>query len=139
MTLEKFRIRHSYLIEQYQFVEHHLEGIYASACNSGFFKGLEEVGKSNLNKLVREIRRIENEKRIQIISEELYAKIEKIIERRNFWCHNCYVDMLFKSNGDPKKEEDIKTLNADIAEAEKLKDVLFELKQQFLEKIKPYI
>lgn len=29
MTLDEFRKKHSELIEHYQFIEHHLEGIYA--------------------------------------------------------------------------------------------------------------
>ena len=46
MELDEFRIKHSLLIEQYQYIELHLEGIYACICKSGFFNGLEEVEKS---------------------------------------------------------------------------------------------
>lgn len=36
MTLDKFRVLHSTLVEHYQFVELHLEGIYAAVFRKSF-------------------------------------------------------------------------------------------------------
>jgi len=76
-----------------------------------------------------------------------YADDEKIrlqhfaegMERRNFWCHNCYVDMTFKTNGDPKKQEDINRLISDMREAEELRKILFEIKSKILHNKRPII
>ena len=43
MTLEKFRVNHSRLVEHYQFIEHNLEGIYAAVCGEYFYGGLLNV------------------------------------------------------------------------------------------------
>jgi hypothetical protein len=132
MTVEQFRITHSTLIEHYQFIEHHLEGIYASLSDKNFVSGLEDVETCNIRKIVLEIQWIESEKKLSIISQDIYDRIEQARLRRNYWCHNCYVDMVFKLNGEPKKDEDIKRLLRDVREAEDLRDVLFHLKQPLI-------
>ena len=128
MKLEEFRIKHSLLIEQYQFIELHLEGIYASICKNGFYKGLEEVEKSNMSQILYWIKKIQEDDDSEIISKELFVRIEKSICRRNFWCHNCYTDMVFKLNGEPRKDSDIKAMISDLLEAEQLREELFNLK-----------
>jgi hypothetical protein len=40
--------------------------------------------------------------------------------------------MVFKLNGEPKKDEDIKRLLRDVREAEDLRDILFHLKQPLI-------
>lgn len=139
MTLEKFRLMHSELIEHYQYIELHLEGIYATICENGFISGLKEVEKSNIGRLVREIKKTETEQNTSIISQDIYERINKAMERRNFWCHNCYVDMTFKTNGEPKKQEDINSLIADEREAKSLRDILYEIKINLLPNARPII
>lgn len=59
MTLEKFRILHSTLIEHYQFIENHLKGIYAKLFNGSFYDGWLTVENDNLNYLINEIKKLE--------------------------------------------------------------------------------
>ena len=66
MTLEKFRILHSTLIEHYQFIEAHLEGIYAALLDKPFGEGIREIERDSLSGVVREIREIEKEQNIWI-------------------------------------------------------------------------
>lgn len=139
MTLEKFRLMHSELIEHYQFIEHNLEGIYAVICKKDFVSGLEDVVKSNIGRIVHEIKKIEKEENLSIISQDIYERIESAMERRNFWCHNCYVDMPFKNNHEPKKQEDINRLIFDMREAEELRIILFEIKSKILQNKRPII
>lgn len=139
MTLEKFRLTHSELIEHYQFIEHNLEGIYAIICKKDFISGLEDVEKSNIGRIVNEIMRIEKEENLSIIPQEIYEQIGNAIERRNFWCHNCYVDMTFKLSGELKKQEDINRLISDMRDAEELRKILFEIKSKILHNKRPMI
>lgn len=137
MTLEEFRIKHSALIEEYQFIEFNLKGIYASVFGEGFIQGLEEVEASNIGKLIIKINKIEAQNNISIIPNDLLVRIEQVRNKRNFWCHNCYVDMTFKPNGDPKKKEDMIKLMDDLREAEDLKDILQEIKLSLMRKNPP--
>ena len=136
MTIDKFRIMHSTIIEHYQYIEHHLEGIYASICGKEFIIGLDDVEKCSINRLIQEIRRIEEEKQITIFSDWDYKKLEYIRLRRNFWCHNCFIDMVFDGNNSaPKKKEDVKLLIDDMKEAEVLRDILFQKKLELFSKM----
>lgn len=134
MTLEKFRILHSTIIEHYQFIELHLEGLYAAACGKGFVAGLEDVEKSNIGRLMREIKRLENEKQIHLLSEADHQTLERIYLRRNFWCHNCYVDMVFDRKTQAPKNARI--LTEDVLEAEQMREKLFQIKIRYLDKIR---
>ena len=55
MDLREFRIHHSTLIEHYQFIEAHLEGIYATVSGKPFLDGIKEVEKGSLSSVLREI------------------------------------------------------------------------------------
>lgn len=133
MTLEKFRIMHSELIEHYQFIEMHLEAICAYLSGKPFIQGLKDVEASNIAHLVREIKKYESERNISVLSAEDYDRIEAIRVRRNFWCHDCYTKMVFDAKTwGPKRETDRKALIDDSMEARDLRGKLFQLQVDLL-------
>ena len=133
MVLKEFRITHSTLIEHYQFIEAHLEGIYAAISDKPFFLGLQEVERDSLGGVIREIKDLEREKKIKIFSEEEHAALRKIVERRNYWCHCCYCDMAFDlQTGGPAKVQDVQKLFEDMKTAEQWRDMLFRKKVKLL-------
>ena len=138
MTLEKFRILHSTLIEHYQFMEAHLEGIYAVLSDKPFSVGVQEVEKDSLSGVVREIRAVEKEKNIRIFTEDEYTSLRQLIERRNFWCHCCYFEMVFdRETGGPAKVRDVQALFEDLRTAEQWRERLLQKKLALLRKQKP--
>lgn len=135
MSLEDFRKKHSEVIEHYQFIEYNLEGIYAALQEKkSFMGGMEDVEKDNIKALMNRIRRIQKERNECIISEEEYEAIIAICDRRNFWCHNCYVDLVFDCiSGDLRDLKDAKALTNDIISARAMRDRLFERKMQLID------
>ena len=127
MTIDEFRIKHSTLIEQYQFIEFRLKGIYAVVSGKNFFEGLDDVEESNMGKLIIEIKKFDSQRNVPVIAADLYDRIESVRLKRNYWSHNCYTSMAFKTNGDPKNEEKIKELKKDLREAEDLRNILYEI------------
>ena len=72
---------------------------------------------------------MERENGVSIISASDYEKLEHIRKRRNFWCHNCYIDMVVDiKTGNPKKTEFINMLIDDMRDAEQLRESLFQAK-----------
>ena len=135
MVLKEFRITHSTLIEHYQFIEAHLEGIYAAISEKSFSDGIKEVEKDSLGGVVREIRELERDKKIRVFTEEEYAQLRQIIERRNFWCHCCYFEMAFDlKTGGPARVRDVQILFEDMKTAEQWREQLFQKKLDLLEK-----
>ena len=136
MVLKEFRIAHSTLIEHYQFIESHLEGIYAAISGKPFSVGLKEIERDSLSGVIREIREVEQKKNIQVFTNQEYDQLRKIIDRRNFWCHCCYVEMCFdRKSGGPAKVADVQQLLDDMKTAELWREQLFRKKVDMLKKI----
>ena len=139
MVLKEFRINHSTLIEHYQFIEAHLEGIYAAVSDKSFSDGIKDVEQDSLSGIIREIREIENEKGFSVFCEEDYKQLREIINRRNFWCHSCYFELSFdRKTGGPAKVRDVKMLMDDMKTAEVWRETLFKKKIELLEKKKEF-
>ena len=138
MTLDEFRLKHSELIEHYQFIEHHLEDIYADIqCKKSFYGGLMDVEKDNIPRLVKKLLELQGEKGILILSDADCTQLDKIWDQRNFWCHNCYVDMPFDyRTKEPKKAVHIERMMTDFEEAKQMREYLFSKKMQLKELIK---
>lgn len=135
MTLEKFRILHSTLIEHYQFMEAHLEGIYAAVSDKPFAVGVMEIERDTMGGVIREIRDLELEKGIRIFNAQEYERLRQIIERRNYWCHCCYFEMAFDlETGGPAKVRDIQALMDDLKVAEGWREQLYNRKMSLLKK-----
>ena len=137
MVLKEFRITHSTLIEHYQYIEAHLEGIYAVISGKSFMEGLRDVEKDSLSGVVREIREVEREKKLRVFTEEDYKQLRKMIERRNFWCHSCYFEMSFdRKTGGPAKVRDVQALITDLQMAEQWREQLFQKKLDLIKTMK---
>ena len=135
MDLKEFRVAHSTLIEHYQFIEAHLEGIYAAVSAKPFLDGIREIEKDSLGGVVRELRQLEREKGFSILSEEEYTDLRQIIERRNFWCHCCYFEMAFdRKTGGPARVRDVQTLFEDMRTAEQWREILYRRKLELMKK-----
>ena len=134
MNLEQFRIQHSTLIEHYQFIEAHLEGIYAALSGKSLLDGLADVENDNMNRILNEIKKIEDQNNISVLTKDDLISLREVIARRNFWCHNCYYDLVFdKKTGGLKKFKDIQIMNNDLMEAEKWRQKLYDLQMRLFE------
>lgn len=137
MTQEQFRIKHSSLIEHYQYIEMHLEGICASLCRDGFIKGLQDVEKTNLHGLLVEIAKAERDENFQIFTDEEKARLKELVQQRNYWVHKCYYDIIFdRKTKDVKKRKYADMLNADIRNAEDMEERLFEIKSHLMDRFR---
>ncbi len=133
MVLKEFRIAHSTLMEHYQFIESHLEGIYAAVCGRPFWDSLREVEKGSLSGAMREIRDVEREKGIRFFSDGEYKQLRQMIERRNYWSHCCYIEMAFDlKTGGPARVADVHQMLQDLQNAEQWRERLFQKKVELL-------
>ena len=130
MTLEEYRIRHSILIEQYQWIEFDLEGLYAAISDEPFCEALREIEKDSIGGVVREIKKIEKEKNITVFSDDEYEVLDLLRERRNFWSHACYTEPRDKNN----VPQNAQKLSADLQNAEDFLERLREIKDAHMEK-----
>ena len=119
------------LIEHYQFIEAHLETIYASIYGKRYFDGLDKVNAHSLSRLVKELKTIDSKNTDPALTPSDYERLEVLCVRRNFWVHNAYYGLPFNANtGELKKQCDIDTMNHDLAEAESMRMYLFDVQQR---------
>ena len=138
MTLEKFRILHSTLIEHYQFIETHLEEIYAAVCGKPLLEGLKDVEKDGLTGILQDILRIEREKKIDVLSDEECEQLRQLFVRRNFWCHSCYCALPFDlKTGGPARITDARQMLEDLQTAEQWRERLFDKKIALIKENRP--
>ena len=80
MDLKEFRIAHSTVMEQYQFIERELEGIYAALSGKHFYFGLKDVETFSISKVIRLIQEQEKINHISVISvrEEIFGRTTAI-------------------------------------------------------------
>ncbi len=138
MTLDEFRILHSTVIEHYQFIESEMEGIYAAISGKSFFDGMADVETHNISRLIKDLKVVQSSKGIVALTDDEFDRINRICERRNFWVHNCYYDMVFntpRNGGGPKRNADIQQLINDIHDAETLRSELFDKKLKLMEQL----
>lgn len=133
MNLSEFRTAHSIVMEHYQFIEMHLGGIYAALSGKGIYEGLKEVERYNISRIIIMIQEQEKRNNKRVILDSEYEDLKSIYQRRNFWTHRCYTDMIFDTKtGGPKKETDIRQLYQDTREAEQMRNLLFEKKNKLI-------
>lgn len=131
MTLEEYRIKHSMLIEQYQWIEFDLESLYAAISEQPFCEALREIEKDSIGGVVREIKKIEREKNIVVFSQDEYQELDRLRERRNFWSHVCYTEAYDKNTGAPRNASMLLT---DLKKAESVLERLRQIKEIHMDK-----
>ena len=131
MTLDEYRIRHSKLIEQYQWIEFDLEGLYAAISDEPFCEALWGIEKDSIGGVMRAIKKIENEKKMTVFSDDEYQELDTLRERRNFWSHVCYTEESDEKTGIP---QNAKLLSEDLRKAETFLERLRNIKGMHMEK-----
>lgn len=133
MDLRDFRLMHSELVEHYQFIEFHLEGIYAALCGDGFCEGLSQVEAHSISRLMKAIRKLEEDRGAPVLTESQWQELAQVNARRNFWCHECYVNLSFDvKTGGLRNISDLRQLVEDRNRASGLRDLLYEKKMGML-------
>lgn len=103
MEIEVFRVNHSRIIEQYQLIEWHLEGIFGLLEQGDFEELTHRVENDTMGELIRKVRFLIKENKVSLLSKEDFSILDDIRDDRNYWCHSCFLDV----NDNPEKYEEI--------------------------------
>ena len=98
MTLEDYRIKHSEIIEQYQLIEYHLEGIFGLLEEGEFEELVHRVEYDAMGELIRKVRFLVKETKSDCLSKKEFSILDNIRDDRNYWSHESYLDL--KNNPD---------------------------------------
>jgi hypothetical protein len=143
MDIDRFRIMYSELIENYQYIEMHLKGIYASLNTNDsiqtnslytgqFYENLMCVNEDCLKVIIDKIKEQEKMSKKTVIDNSIYDRLEKLRPRRNYWCHRCFVDMVIDRKTKTYRRKYIDELLNDDRESRELRDILFQIKTSMI-------
>ena len=113
MNLNEYRILHSQIIEQYQLVEFHLEGLFALIVSDGnnFEQLARRVENDAMGELIRKVRFLVKEyKYNDIITKDDFESLDKIRDDRNYYCHENFLENKtdnYKSNRKTSIKDDL--------------------------------
>lgn len=94
MELDKFRIKHSKIIEQYQLIEYHLEGIFGLLEEGDFEELTHRVENDAMGELIRKVRFLDKETNCVYLEKEDFSILDNIRDDRNYWSHESYLELM---------------------------------------------
>ena len=97
-SLEKFRLLHSEIIEEYQCIEYDMRRIYSSMLNEDFEESMDELWDKNWGVILNKLKKLDKIDGNPYFSKEEYDLLDEIRTRRNYWCHQCYLDFVYEDN-----------------------------------------
>lgn len=95
MNINEYRIIHSKIIEQYQLIEFHLEGLFAlmQGQGSNFEELTHRVENDAMGELIRKVRFLVKEyKYNDILTKNDFSTLERIRDDRNYYCHENFLE-----------------------------------------------
>ena len=96
MNLKKFKIKHSELICYFQLIEYNLKLIYSVMLEGKFKANFAKVENLSLTQILIELKELDNSDRKPFISKENYKLLSEMLPKRNYWCHDAYLDFYYE-------------------------------------------
>lgn len=93
MTESEFRIKHSELIEYYQYIEMRLKFICAAFLannEKGWLERLDDIDSDPYGTLLHNIKELQEKRKIEVLSPDDFIALDEIREKRNYWVHQCF-------------------------------------------------
>lgn len=98
MDFEDFKIYHSEVILFCQCIEHDLKWIYSYMLEGDPDKTFNSLSKTTLGTLVCKLRKLDSSDEKRFISDSDYDFLMSITEKRNYWCHQNYIEIMYIDN-----------------------------------------
>lgn len=135
MTSTEFKIKHSELIEQFQWIEFNFKKIIIGLNGEGIISGLDALNKDAWGRLMDRVYEAEQKAGTRFFSNSLYDELDDLREERNYWCHQCYLDVRFKRDGTVRSSKIVQKLDEDYRKATELQDRTQEIFDKVLRKL----
>ena len=95
MNFELFKKYHSEVVMNCQCIEHDLKWIYAYMRTGDVDRNFNKLEKKTLGMLVQKLENLDNSDGNPLISADDYEFLRQLTDKRNFWCHQCFIDFIY--------------------------------------------
>ena len=96
MDFNTFKIYHSETIMYFQLIEHDLKWIYSYMHKGDQYKTFDSLEKTTLGTLVTKLKDLDMSDGHPYISASDYNFLKQMTQKRNYWCHQSYVDFMYE-------------------------------------------
>ncbi len=122
MTETEFRIKHSQIIEYYQYIEMRLKTICAALLSDeerNWYQRLNDYESDPLGKLIRKIKKTQRQNGKEVLTPEDFKDLKNVQAARNYWAHQCFgaLDHVTFKNNIVKKKLFADRIEADLNQA----------------------
>lgn len=97
--VQRFRLMHSEIIEFFQCIEFDMKRIYSGMSADSFDDCMEYLDGNNWGVIMYKLKKLDNSDNDPFFTEEEYELLDEIREKRNFWCHQCYLEFVYIQDG----------------------------------------
>ena len=98
ITYREFQILHSETIGYFQLIENDLKLIYSLMHVGNVSKNYDSLAKKNLGFVIKELKKLDYSDGEPFISKDDYNFLNQMKEKRNYWCHQAYIDFMYTNN-----------------------------------------
>ena len=95
---ERFKAMHSEIIMYFQCIEYDMKRIYSGMSADNYFDCMDMLDGKNWGVILNKLKELDHSDDDPYFTDEDYKLLDEIRERRNYWCHQCYLDYVYISN-----------------------------------------
>lgn len=97
-SIDQFRALLGEIIEYFQCIEYDMKRIYSAMSSKDFGDCMDMLEGNNWGMVLIRLKNLDYSDDDPYISEADYCLLDEIRERRNYWCHQCYLDFVYIEN-----------------------------------------
>lgn len=98
MSIEEFKQYHSETIMYCQCIEHDLKWIYSYMHKGDQYDTFDKLEKKTLGTLIKMLKSLDNSSGKLFISNDDYNFLKQMSEKRNYWCHQCFIEFIYEED-----------------------------------------
>lgn len=98
MDFDVFKLFHSETIMYFQCIENDLKWIYSYLCVGDKYDIYDSLDGNTLGQIINKLKDIDLSDGKPFISLSDYDFLKQMKEKRNYWCHQAYVDFIYEDN-----------------------------------------
>lgn len=104
MNYETFTYLHSETIKYCQLIEGDLKWIYSFLHIGDIYETRDSLDSLGFGQIVRKLKQLDNSDGNPELSASDYNFLSQMAQKRNYWCHECYRDFVYKHNREYSSE-----------------------------------
>ncbi len=104
MDYDEFRLLHSDLIGLFQLIESDLKWIFSIIEKGDVDDNFSKIEKFNLGKIIKDLKSLVKSVLYPFISANDYNFLKQMKDKRNYWCHECFLDFMYVDSWENSKE-----------------------------------